>query len=117
MRKLDRDSQRACLDYEEWRKQVSGGLDAKTPRGTRPDQYDRMGNQKTSPAPARNGSPSYPSVKMMGNRPNQGGHEIERSGVKTWASERVSRYTGPDGTNNHRGRGPIRYEDKQGGVS
>src|SRR5437016_3195911 len=102
MRKLDRDQSRGSLDFEQWQrsKQMSGGgMDASRPKGRKSDVYDSMGNQRTSPAPARNGSPSYPSVKATGNKANQGGHEIERSGVKTAASQRVSNYTGADATN------------------
>ena len=62
-----------------------------------------MDGQRTSPAPARNGSPNYPdklgnvggmaskpgsgegSVRQTGRRPD----EVDRSGVKTWASNRT----------------------------
>jgi hypothetical protein len=88
---------------------VTSGRDATRPRNRKPDQYDRMGDQRTSPAPARNGSPSAPdkmgyvggvkttpgsgegATRSVGRHPD----EVDRSGVKTWASNRTDHFTGP----------------------
>src|SRR6266699_3158273 len=95
----------------------ASGFGATRPVNRRPDQYDRMGNQRTSAPPSRNGSPSYPSIKVRDNP-----DEIARSGClphKPGASERVSKTgngpswatCGPAGS-----RPPRRYQGPNGGA-
>jgi hypothetical protein len=86
---------------------MSGGAGARTLRG-RVHQENR-GDRGWSSAP------TYPAIKPAGNRVGSG-DEISRSGnlpFKAGASQRTSRYTGPDGTNHNRGRGPISYKEGQ----
>jgi hypothetical protein len=81
-----------------------GGMDAHRPKGRKSDQYDRMGNQRTSPAPSRNGSPNDQSKHLHKSTRKGVGEgatrtistapdEIARSTVKTGASQRTDHYT------------------------
>jgi hypothetical protein len=110
---------------------MPGGAGARTPRGRQQDEYDRMGQQRTSPPPSRNGSPvkrtgfssrvverSGPGATRSIGRPAD---EIDRSGVVTRASNRTDGYSdrGPSWAasgppSDGKSRAPRSYEDRGG---
>lgn len=106
---------------------MPGGRDAKRLHGRKEEVYDRMGRQRTSPAPSRNGSPDYPSAagnvggmktvktgigatRSIGRRPDECSRSFEfpvgrHDHQFTKISEAAS---GPPSPRNH----AVRYEDK-----